>query len=123
MFTIWNRRGEWQAHDLKTIEAELSEQEQKYLEEYTKDRSRFKSYESLPPLSLDGLRYSKLDTSYISNGSCDIDITIKGKSKIPCKLVAGHVAAAASETAGLQNTLRPAPPWFMFTKEKTETEA
>ncbi|CAG7849621.1 SubName: Full=Uncharacterized protein {ECO:0000313/EMBL:CCA71038.1} [Serendipita indica DSM 11827] len=38
-FAVWNSGGKWQAHDLKTIETDLSEEERKYKEEYAMNPS------------------------------------------------------------------------------------
>ena len=78
-----------------------------------------------PPFTmLDGVRCPVLDTTDIPSGSCDVEVILNDDGvEIPCMLVAGHVAAAVCSSGKVQNTLRPAPQWFMFTMEKAPTQA
>ena len=88
--------------------------------------------------SLDGVPYPTVSMRDIPAGYAGVDVSIDDGTVIQCKMVAGHVAAAASVSptpslsfsstpSSLQpqleparegpcNTLSPAPQWFLYAK-------
>ena len=88
--------------------------------------------------SLDGVSYPTIDMPDIPAGYAGVDVSIDDGTVTQCKMVAGHVAAAASVLptpplsisptssslqpqpepvrAGPCYTLSPAPQWFLYAK-------
>lgn len=81
---------------------------------------------------LDGVPYHTLDMKNIPAGYAGVDVSTDQYG--PCKMVAGHVAAAASVSPApvlssspapeaaeqaLYDTLSPAPQWFFYVKAET----
>ena len=79
--------------------------------------------------TLDGVPYFTLDMDKIPAGYASVDVRI---DDVPCKMVAGHVAAAVSSSTSISgasksaidcpgfittaqyDTVRPAPQWFLY---------
>lgn len=70
--------------------------------------------------TLDGVPYFTIEVGSIPAGYSEVDVmVVDNGTEVPCKMVAGHVAMAATarEPGGVVNTIAPAPQWFMLEKK------
>ncbi|OJT14288.1 hypothetical protein TRAPUB_9148 [Trametes pubescens] len=70
--------------------------------------------------TLDGIPYFTIAVGSIPAGYAEVDVTVVDNGQpFPCKMIAGHLATAATakDPGGALNTIAPAPQWFMIEKK------
>ncbi|RPD61330.1 hypothetical protein L227DRAFT_610364 [Lentinus tigrinus ALCF2SS1-6] len=69
--------------------------------------------------TLDDVSYFMIPVGYVPAGYCEVDVTLIGDIDIHCTMIAGHFAAAISESkpGGRLDTISPSPHWVIFEKK------
>ncbi|KDR79441.1 hypothetical protein GALMADRAFT_1240640 [Galerina marginata CBS 339.88] len=100
-FCVWTNQGKWQGPSLTEPIAPFA--------------FGFRGKSTIPVLSVDDAQYSPIDTSDIPIGFCEVDIKLDDNGQLfDCIMVAGHLASLVEGEE--EDSLRPAPTWFMFIK-------
>ena len=133
-FCVWDDKGAWQGPDPDEI-IQSASAVKPMSPRSGSSRARPSMFDSPSPLRYAGLEYPVVDLDKIPPGFCDVDVLLDDNGpKFECMLVAGHIGmnfgthqrmcenqgGTDAERKGKADTLRPAPQWFMFVKEKKE---
>ncbi|KAH9940731.1 uncharacterized protein BXZ73DRAFT_88471 [Epithele typhae] len=98
-FCVWNAEGKWLPRATAAAAAQTGE----------------------GVYVLDGAAYPNMKFGDIPVGCSTVDVHVEGR--LPCKMLAGHLASAVSNTKGPRqgvdgNTLSPAPQWILYEVER-----